>query len=99
MLEPEILLRDVVIPEPPRWHEGRPWFCNWIDRPVVAVGLDGKPEVMVTRDLGSHPIGTPSDRSRRSSATVSAMPAATSSASSTPTAYSKATTRWPRTPA
>jgi hypothetical protein len=57
MLEPEILLRDVVIPEPPRWHEGRPWFCNWIDRPVVAVGLDGKPEVMVTRDLDSHPMG------------------------------------------
>jgi len=23
----------------------------------VAVGLDGKPEVMVTRDLGSHPMG------------------------------------------
>jgi hypothetical protein len=57
MLEPEILPRDVGIPESPRWHEGRPWFCNWIDRPVVAVGLDGKPEVMVTRDLGSHPMG------------------------------------------
>ncbi len=25
------------IPESPRWHEGRLWFCNWIDRQVMAV--------------------------------------------------------------
>ncbi len=65
MLEPEILLRDLGIPESPRWHEGRPRFRNWIDRQVVAVGLDGKPEVMVTRDLGSHPRMIRGRRKRR----------------------------------
>ena len=40
MFEPEISLRDLGIPEWPRWHEGRPWFCKWIDRRVVAVGLE-----------------------------------------------------------
>jgi len=41
----------------PRRHEGRPWFCNWIDRQVVAVGLDGAPEVVLTRDPDSYPMG------------------------------------------
>ena len=49
MSEPKVLLTDLGIPESPRWHEGRLWFCNWIDRQVVAVGLDGKPEVMLIR--------------------------------------------------
>ena len=42
MPEPKVLLSGLGIPESPRWHEGRLWFCNWIDRQVVAVGLDGK---------------------------------------------------------
>ena len=50
MSEPKVLLTGLGIPESPRWHEGRLWFCNWIDRQVVAVGLDGKAEVMATRD-------------------------------------------------
>ena len=33
------------------------WFCNWIDRQVVAVSLDGTAEVMLTRDPASHPTG------------------------------------------
>jgi sugar lactone lactonase YvrE len=57
MPEPKVLLTGLGIPESPRWHQGRLWFCNWIDRQVVAVGLDGKPEVMLTRDPGSHPMG------------------------------------------
>jgi len=57
MSEPKVLVTGLGIPESPRWHEGRLWFCNWIDRQVVAVGLDGKPEVMLTRDPGSHPMG------------------------------------------
>jgi sugar lactone lactonase YvrE len=57
MSEPKVLLAALGIPESPRWHEGRLWFCNWIDRQVVAVGLDGKPEVMLTRDPDSHPMG------------------------------------------
>jgi sugar lactone lactonase YvrE len=46
MPEPTVLLSGLGIPESPRWHEGRLWFCNWIERQVVAVGLDGKPAVM-----------------------------------------------------
>ncbi len=39
MPESEILLSGLGIPESPRWHEGRPWFCNWIDR--QGLGPDG----------------------------------------------------------
>lgn len=57
MPESRVLLSGLGIPESPRWHEGRLWFCNWIDRQVVAVGLDGKAEVMLTRDPASYPMG------------------------------------------
>jgi sugar lactone lactonase YvrE len=57
MPELNVLLGGLGIPESPRWHEGRLWFCNWIDRQVVAVDLDGRPEVMLTRDPDSHPMG------------------------------------------
>jgi sugar lactone lactonase YvrE len=57
MPEPKVLLSGLGMPESPRWHTGRLWFSNWIDRQVVAVGLDGKPEVMLTRDSDSHPMG------------------------------------------
>ena len=57
MSEPKDLLTGLGIPESPRWHEGRLWFCNWIERQVVAVGLDGTAEVMATRDPGSYPMG------------------------------------------
>jgi sugar lactone lactonase YvrE len=49
MSEPEVLLSGLGIPESPRWHEGRLWFCNWIEQQVVAVGLDGRAEVMPAR--------------------------------------------------
>jgi sugar lactone lactonase YvrE len=57
MSEPKVLLAGLGIPESPRWHEGRLWFCNWIERQVMAVDLDGKAEVMATREPGSHPMG------------------------------------------
>ena len=57
MPEPEVFLAGLGIPESPRWHEGRLWFCNWIDRQVMAVGLDGRAEVMASRDPDSHPMG------------------------------------------
>ena len=44
MSEPEVLLRGLGIPESPRWHDGRLWFCNWIDQQIVAVRPDGTPE-------------------------------------------------------
>jgi sugar lactone lactonase YvrE len=57
MSEPKVLLTGLGIPESPRWHEGRLWFCNWVDRQVVAVDPDGTAEVMLTRDPDSHPMG------------------------------------------
>jgi sugar lactone lactonase YvrE len=48
MLEPKVLLSGLGIPESPRWHEGRLWFCNWIDRQIVAVGVDGRRESIPT---------------------------------------------------
>ncbi len=46
MPEPTVLLRGLGIPESPRWHEGRLWFGNWIDRQVVALDPDGTTEVL-----------------------------------------------------
>ena len=57
MPEPKSLLTGLGIPESPRWHAGRLWFCNWIDRQVVAVDVDGNAEVMLTRDPASHSMG------------------------------------------
>src|SRR5689334_7352749 len=57
MSEPKLLLDGLGIPESPRWHDGRLWFCNWIDRQVVAVDMDGTTEVMHVRDPDSHPMG------------------------------------------
>jgi sugar lactone lactonase YvrE len=57
MPELKVLLDGLGIPESPRWHDGRLWFCNWIGRQVMAVDLDGKAEVMLTRDPVSHPMG------------------------------------------
>jgi sugar lactone lactonase YvrE len=44
MSEPKVVLRGLGIPESPRWHDGRLWFCNWIDQQIVAVDLDGTPQ-------------------------------------------------------
>jgi hypothetical protein len=57
MAEPKVLVGGLGIPESPRWHEGRLWFCNWIDRQIVAADLDGRTEVVVKRDPASHPMG------------------------------------------
>ena len=42
----EVLLDGLAIGESPRWHEGRLWFANWGTGEVVAVGLDGRSEVV-----------------------------------------------------
>jgi sugar lactone lactonase YvrE len=46
LLEPQLLLSDLVIGESPRWHEGRLWFANWGIGEIVAVDLDGNAEVV-----------------------------------------------------
>jgi sugar lactone lactonase YvrE len=57
MPEPKVLVSGLGIPESPRWHEDRLWFCNWIDRQVMAVDVDGKAEIILTRDPDSHSMG------------------------------------------
>jgi sugar lactone lactonase YvrE len=57
MPEWRVLLGGLGIPESPRWHEGRLWFCNWIDRQVMAVDMDGTAEVMLSRDPAGHSMG------------------------------------------
>jgi sugar lactone lactonase YvrE len=44
MTEPEVLLSGLGIPESPRWHDGRLWFCNWVEQQVVALDMDGRTE-------------------------------------------------------
>lgn len=44
MSEPKVLLSGLGIPESPRWHDGRLWFCNWIDQQIVALDPDGTTE-------------------------------------------------------
>lgn len=57
MADMTIFLNGLGIPESPRWHDGRLWLCNWIDRQVLAVDMTGTAEVMLTRDPASHPMG------------------------------------------
>jgi sugar lactone lactonase YvrE len=46
MSEPKVLLSGLGIPESPRWHDGRLWFCNWIDQQVVALTPGGELETV-----------------------------------------------------
>ena len=60
---PETLLDGLTFPEGPRWHQNRLWFSDFYNHRVVAVGLDGKAETMLTvpqipSGLGWLPDGT-----------------------------------------
>jgi sugar lactone lactonase YvrE len=44
MSELKLLLDGLAFPESARWHDGRLWFCNWIEQQIVAVDADGKTE-------------------------------------------------------
>jgi sugar lactone lactonase YvrE len=50
---PRVLLRGIAFGEQPRWHDGRLWFSDWGPGEVIAVGLDGRSEVMLR--VGSFP--------------------------------------------
>lgn len=60
-----LLLDGLGIPESPRWHAGRLWFCNWTTGQVVAVDEAGVAEIVATVDttvpysLDWLPDGTP----------------------------------------
>jgi sugar lactone lactonase YvrE len=40
------LIDGLMLPESPRWHAGRLWWCHWGTGEVVAVDADGRTEVM-----------------------------------------------------
>lgn len=44
----EVLLRGVVFGESARWRDGRVWFSDWGANQVIALGADGRHEVVVT---------------------------------------------------
>src|SRR5215207_3415199 len=44
----EVLLTGLKIGESARWHEARLWLSNWGAQEILAVGLDGRAEVMAT---------------------------------------------------
>jgi sugar lactone lactonase YvrE len=46
MPEPRVILSGLAYVESPRWRDGRLWFAHWGTDEVVAVGLDGKSEVV-----------------------------------------------------
>ncbi|MGW7684614.1 SMP-30/gluconolactonase/LRE family protein [Kribbella sp. NPDC054772] len=46
MSELKLLLDGLGFPESGRWHDGRLWFCNWIEQQVVAVDADGTTEYL-----------------------------------------------------
>jgi sugar lactone lactonase YvrE len=41
MPTPELILNDIAFGESPRWHQGRIWFCDWVDGDVVSVEREG----------------------------------------------------------
>src|SRR5262245_4211056 len=49
MLEnrPQTLMTGLMFGESPRWHDDRLWFADWGTHEIVAVGLDGRSEVIV----------------------------------------------------
>lgn len=44
MPELKLLLDGLAFPESARWHDGRLWFCHWIEQQIVAVDAAGKAE-------------------------------------------------------
>jgi len=46
------LMKGIAMGESPRWHENRLWFSDWGAQEIIAVGLDGKNEVVVRTAFG-----------------------------------------------
>jgi sugar lactone lactonase YvrE len=42
----EVLVTGLAMGESPRWHDGRLWVCDWLAGEVLAVGTDGRTEVV-----------------------------------------------------
>lgn len=48
MNAPKVLMEGVVFGESPRWHDGQLWFSDWGANQVIALGPDGRHEVIAT---------------------------------------------------
>lgn len=46
MTEPRVILDGLAYVECARWHDGRLWFAHWGTDEIVAVDLDGTPDVV-----------------------------------------------------
>ena len=44
----QVLMEGIVFGESPRWHDGRLWFSDWGANQVIALGIDGTHEVVLT---------------------------------------------------
>lgn len=44
--ETKVILDNLIFPECPRWHEGRLWFSDMLNRKVIAVDPDGNAETI-----------------------------------------------------
>ena len=61
-IKPRVLLDGLAMGESPRWHDGRLWFPHWGTPDIIALGLDGKSQVMAHGPSGlGHAIGWLSD--------------------------------------
>lgn len=56
MPELHTLLTGLAFGESPRWHQGRLWVADWGAQEILAVGLEGKPEVIVKVSFPSFPM-------------------------------------------
>jgi len=56
MPELHTLLTGLAFGESPRWHDGRLWVADWGAQEILAVDLEGKPEVIVKVSFPSFPM-------------------------------------------
>src|SRR5947207_13224785 len=56
MHELQTLLIGLAFGESPRWHNGRLWLADWGAQEILAVGLEGKREVIVKVSFPSFPM-------------------------------------------
>ena len=55
-MTPRVLLDGLAIGESARWHDGCLWLANWGTGEIIAVDLDGHPEVVVRLPAETLPI-------------------------------------------
>jgi sugar lactone lactonase YvrE len=56
MDEPRVLIDGIAFGESPRWHGDRLWFADWAAGEILAVGTDGRREVVLRADFPTFPM-------------------------------------------